>query len=89
MEYKSKCLAHAMQIQESSIGPCFTKELIPEKFEKSSGITLTLLTHIKTPEYSTKSLMLILASPRIKKKEIKVFFSPENISLEFVFRSLM
>lgn len=34
MEYKSKCLAHAMQIQESSIGPCFTKELIPEKSEK-------------------------------------------------------
>lgn len=58
------------------------------KVRKSSGITLTLLTHIKTPEYSTKSLMLILAPPR-KEKEIKVFFSPENISLEFVFRSLM
>lgn len=35
MEYKSKCLAHAMQIQEPSIGPCFTKEPIPEKFEKA------------------------------------------------------
>lgn len=34
MEYKSKYLAHAMQIQESSIGLFFTKELIPEKSEK-------------------------------------------------------